>query len=372
MKCCINCFYDKDIRERITSLNNRSDCDLCGTRETNVLELNNIEESSIQNNIIKNIVSDFDNLLSEFTNNFDEKYSNYAHKLSDYLEKYTNIFAIPEDDISKFLKSLFPSLYKENPSLFNSVVVPTYLLNPEKVETNGIFKGHSWDEFKKDIQYNNRFHSTMVNDNILLDFFRDCSVTRSGKTRLYRARVSDKGSIFTPEEMWAAPNGIASAGRLNASGIGYLYLCEDSNTPLQEVKSSVNDICTVAVFEIREEQSLCLTDLSQLSNISVFTSPDLTRYLMNQKILQDIDKSMGETSNKNRSDIDYAPTEYMSDLIKSTGVDGIMYKSTLDKDVNNVVLFNGLQSNNKISQLTSEIKTYKIKNISYRTNIFRE
>ncbi|MFT8995497.1 MAG: hypothetical protein ABF992_11225 [Lentilactobacillus hilgardii] len=86
---------------------------------------------------------------------------------------------------------------------------------------------------------------------------------------------------------------------------------------LQEIKAAVNDICTVATFEIKEP--LQLVDLSQILNIGIFNSPEKDVYLMNQDILQNIDSAMRKSSTRNRSEVTYAPTEYMSDLIKLMG-----------------------------------------------------
>lgn len=142
-------------------------------------------------------------------------------------------------------------------------------------------------------------------------------------------------------------------------------------TCLQEIKASVNDICTVATFEIRTD-NLKVVDLGQIANISIFTTPSLSRYLMNYDVFQEIDAAMIETSQKNKSEIEFAPTEFMRDLIKSTGADGIMYKSTLDTSIENVVLFEGSRSSHyKIHQIDSEIKTFRITKSSYETKPLR-
>ncbi|MFT8449437.1 MAG: RES family NAD+ phosphorylase [Lentilactobacillus hilgardii] len=73
---------------------------------------------------------------------------------------------------------------------------------------------------------------------------------------------------------------------------------------------------------------------------------------MNQDILQNIDSAMRKSSTRNRSEVTYVPTEYMSDLIKLMGVDGIMYNSTVSTDSTDIVLF----ADKKLIQITSAIK----------------
>ncbi|MFT8384814.1 RES family NAD+ phosphorylase [Lentilactobacillus hilgardii] len=87
-------------------------------------------------------------------------------------------------------------------------------------------------------------------------------------------------------------------------------------------------------------------------NIRIFNSPEKDVYLMNQDILQNIDSAMRKSSTRNRSEVTYVPTEYMSDLIKLMGVDGIMYNSTVSTDSTDIVLF----ADKKLIQITSAIK----------------
>lgn len=369
MKCCIECFKDREIRDRFKSFNEKGNCDFCGAHNKKVLDLDARNSQEIND---QNLAIDFENLIEQFTNDSNTNFVNKRHMLSDYLEKHTSIFSdsVSSEKILQFLKCLLPQQYNENPDIFDQPVIPAYLLNKDKLEREGIFYGKTWKDFKHDIQHNNRFHSTMVNDKILADFFEDCSIFLKDKKRLYRARISDDGEPLKSQNMWSAPFGSASSGRLNASGIGYLYLSEDIMVCLQEIKASVNDICTVATFEI-ETDDLKVVDLGQISNISIFTTPSLSRYLMNYDVFQDIDSAMIETSQKNKSEIEFAPTEFMSDLIKSTGADGIMYKSTLDTSINDIVLFDGAEStNSKIHQLDSEIKTYRITKSSYEKDLW--
>jgi len=40
------------------------------------------------------------------------------------------------------------------------------------------------------------------------------------------------------------------------------------------------------------------------------------------------------------TDIDYIPTQYVAEFIKSEGYDGILYKSSLSESGKNIVIFN--------------------------------
>lgn len=362
MKCCENCFKDVDIKERIKAINEKGQCDFCQSNDVYVLD---IDKALKNNDYSKNIIADFNDLLDLYTV-YDRKqkdyqrYSDDARKLSEQLFFNTNIFNLEVNKISKLLKSLLAEYYGKNNELFEDLVIPEYLLDDKLKKNNGIFGGKGWKAFENRIKYINRFHSNMANKKILEAFFNNLIVNIGKSKRFYRARISDSGKPISNENMGAAPLGLSTPGRLNASGIGYLYLCQDYKVALGEIKASLNDVCTVASFEISEE--LKLVDLSQISVLSIFSFEDKITYLMNFDILKQIDIVMREISNKNRSEIAYVPTEYMSDLIKDMdNVDGIIYESTIDNDTKDLVLFD----DEKVHLLEEETINYVVKGINY-------
>lgn len=367
MKCCENCFKDVDIKERIKAINEKGQCDFCNSNNIYVLD---IDKALKDNDYSKNIIADFGDLLDLYTV-YDKdleshrKYSDNARKLSEQLFFNTNIFNLEINKISKLLRSLLAEYYNKNNELFEDLVIPEYLLDDKLKNNNGIFGGSEWKDFEYRIKYINRFHSNMANKKILEDFFNNLTVSIEKGKRFYRARISDDGESIPNEHMGIAPSGLSTPGRLNASGIGYLYLCQDYKVALGEIKASLNDTCTVAMFETSKK--LNLVDLSQISVLSIFSFEDKITYLMNFDILKQIDIIMREISNKNRSEIAYVPTEYMSDLIKDMdNVDGIIYKSTIDNDTKDLVLF----GDTKVHLLENETINYVVKGISY-TNLHK-
>ncbi|MFT8427872.1 MAG: RES family NAD+ phosphorylase [Leuconostoc mesenteroides] len=343
---------------RIEDLSEMGNCDFCNSQNVSIMNLTKASHKGIY---AANVASDFEDIIDQYTTEVPNDLIDKSHKISDFLSQVPNLFKIDNDKIATFLKELLLNRYSADPDLFDKVTIPVYLKNKDYMKKYGIFKGKSWSDFEHDIKFNNRFHSKMSNDKILLAFFDDCSVKLSVGKRLYRARISKDKLPIGCRQMGAAPLGFSQSGRLNASGIGYLYLSDDWEVALKEIKAAVNDVCTVATFEVKEP--LHLVDLSQIINISIFNSPEKDVYLMNQDILQDIDGAMRKSSTKDRSEVAYAPTEYMSDLIKSMKVDGIMYKSTISTDRDDVVLFSG----KKLNQIVSDIRTYRITGLTYET-----
>lgn len=367
MKCCENCFNDVDIKARIRNIAESGNCDFCHSKNVCTLD---IEKTIFDKNYAENIISDFEDLLNLYVvYDLDkspelEKFDDESHKLADHLFSNTNIFNLSSNKISKLLKKLLTRKYSENKELFNSLVIPRYLLNEMLMKSSGIFKGDTWENFEEDIKYNNRFHSTMTNEEILMRFFEATTIELKEGSEFYRARISGDGSPISSDHMGAAPSGIASPGRLNASGIGYLYLCERYDVAVAEIKSSLNDVCTVAKFKTLSK--LTLVDLSQISKLSIFQFDNKEQYLMNYEILNKLDDSMRRLSSNERSEIGYVPTEYISDLIKymtinGKRIDGIKYISTIDDETLDIVLFD----ENKAQQLKNELTSYQVRKINY-------
>ena len=63
-------------------------------------------------------------------------------------------------------------------------------------------------------------------------------------------------------------------------------------------------------------------------------------YLINEKILKLIEKDLAKPLSRYDSELDYLPTQYISDFAKFLGYDGVKYYSTFDKDSYNLALFN--------------------------------
>jgi RES domain-containing protein len=360
MNCCENCFNDIDIKSRIRKNNERGNCDFCLSQDVYVF---NIEKGKTNTEYSKDIILDFSTLVDLFIvyEDENEKFVDESKKMSDYLLSNTNIFnafKLNSNKISKLLKKLLPNEYKK---LLNSMVIPQYLLNEDFKLENSIFKGKSWLDFEKDIKFESRFHSSSINENVLEYFINYLTVDIDEGERYFRARISPDGKPIAEKNMGAAPSSVAMAGRLNPSGMGYLYLCKKPDVAISEIKASRNDICTIAEFETHKK--LKVVDLSQIGEVSIFSFDEKEKYLMNFFDLSDIDNAMRKSSDKNRLEVEYVPTEYISDFIKSIGIDGIIYASTIDLNTKNLILFN----EENIRMLPQHTQTILIKGITYST-----
>ncbi len=142
-------------------------------------------------------------------------------------------------------------------------------------------------------------------------------------------RLRFKG--FDAKNSVAPPADCIGPGRANPDHIRYLYLSEDSKTPVYEVRPIIGQTVSVARFKIKKD--LKLFDLTvQISD--TYSNPDYE--------LPSLFNSIGKMFSKpyNGNPIEYIPTQYITEEIKNMGFDGIRFKSSLNKGGFNIVLFN--------------------------------
>lgn len=127
---------------------------------------------------------------------------------------------------------------------------------------------------------------------------------------------------FNEKESTAPPKDYVVAGRLNPSFIRYLYVAEDEETAIYEVKPKLQQ--RVSIARCHPKKELKIFDFSSVS------------YAKDQ-LLGIISEKFSEPCHSEEKD--YIPTQYLSEKIKLMGYDGVMFKSSLKKDGNNLVVF---------------------------------
>lgn len=173
-------------------------------------------------------------------------------------------------------------------------------------------------------------------------------VLKSG-SKLARARIGIE--VFESEEdyaeyplpfdkMGAPPRESAFAGRLNPNGISYLYLANNAKTAISEVRPWVGAKVSVGCFEIRKDQKL--VDLTK-DNLDLSVLFMLDEQPSREQIEEFIWASINETFSRPLSHHDqrvqYVPSQYLAEVFKLNGFDGIKYRSSLNKDGLNALLF---------------------------------
>lgn len=308
MFCCSNCFRDNEIRAIINENKTIGNCDFCGSTNVNVFDL-------ISNHVIAEL---FDGLLDTYTpaaelpNDFPKDQTDLLKNILCYR---WNIFNLKPDCIYRLIVSICAERYIEQADLFDSPIGIRVTQDCDYLEENSILKNFCWDDFVEGIKRENRFHSNYINTEKLFVFLKCAKkLHRSGEI-FYRSRVSPDKNGFSKKEMGSPPNDYSKGGRINPTGISVLYLSDSKDTTLYEVRAGMYDYITVGRFRLKK-------------NI----------------------------------ELDYLPTQYISDFIKSKGFDGVEYYSTMCDGGINLAVFDM-----NVFKCTSTA-VYDIKSIHYSYN----
>lgn len=323
---CENCFKDLEIKDIIKHANNKGRCSICLSDDVYIYDTDG--DSIIEE--MFNEILDIYYLESELDDNYPEERLNL---LKEELYSNWNIFNIKPDKISILIKEICKTKYDENPRLFRNSIGIKQFFDKSYLINNSIMKIYTWDKFVDEIKTQCRFHNDFFNKDVFTGYLKYMNKSYKKGELFYRARVSGERG-FSKEEMGAPPLGEATGGRANPMGISYLYLASDSKTAVSEVRAGALDYITVAKFELLKD--IKIIDFEKIDKISpFFDEMDITQLGINNKILKVISEEISKPLGGNGRALEYLPTQYISDYIKSIGEwQGIKYKSTLGDGYN--------------------------------------
>lgn len=138
--------------------------------------------------------------------------------------------------------------------------------------------------------------------------------------------------------MGSPPSGKRKSGRVNPEGIGVLYLTSDEATALREVRASAFDFVTVGKFRLLKE--IKVVNISGLNRISpAVYSSSIESLAANIQTFSDIAKEIAKPLRRNDSSLEYLPTQFITEFIKSRGYAGVSYTSTMGTGGTNIAVF---------------------------------
>ena len=202
----------------------------------------------------------------------------------------------------------------------------------------------SWSRFSEEIRTRNRYFPQTVPDRKILEHVLLDSVERIEQgIRLYRGRVIDSHSIPSASEMSAPPPEKAVAGRANPVGIPYLYLSYALETCVYETRVANHTRVAIGTFHVaRDLKVLNLADIEAPDFFSVdeidLVDEQIARVSF-RRYLTALSYELRKPVRSSDQPTDYIPTQYLCELAKSLGLDGVLYSSSLDPTGRNVVLF---------------------------------
>lgn len=292
MFCCSNCFADAEIKAIINGNKKTGDCDFCGKHNVPVYEIG--KDTTIAE--LLDGLLDIYSPVSELPDGFPRGQTDLIKNI---LYNNWNIFSVKPDIIYRLITKICSSRYEDQPELFDSPVGIKQSQDRDYLEENSILKNNCWSDFVEGIKRKNRFHSDYINTERLFTFLR-CAVKthRKGET-LYRSRICHDEKGYRRTEMGPPPDDKARGGRVNPVGISILYLADEKETTLYEIRAGVYDYVTVGSFKLLKD--IEVINLANIDRISPFIGIDygfdLTQYAVNiehlKMIAQEIAKPLG-------------------------------------------------------------------------------
>lgn len=356
----INCFEDVEIRTIIASIGEKGNCDLTGEQDVYIYDTECVPEDYDLKAYFLEIIDVYtpESLLPvDFP-------KDSLKMLEEILLSDWSIFSVSSEYVKQIVISICKSEYSEDSKIFTEKVGLEKLCDSDFLKRNCLTRESSWERFTSSIKSINRFHSNHINLELLKDFFESPIMQKNifkGDTEFYRARISDENS-FKKDEMGPPPMGLITAGRANSQGIRCLYLSNDEITTIHEIRA--RDFDYISIGKFMAKQQLQIVDLSNLDKISPFSMNDFNVewFSINMSILKKISREIAKPLRRQDSDLDYLPSQYISDYIKSLGYDGICYRSTLNKNGVNYAIFDSKKFE------CIEVKLIHIKSVEYEMN----
>lgn len=335
---CEQCFKSNEIKEMIRSGKKKGNCELNNAHKSvHIFDTTeDVEVSMYVKEFLRQII-DLYSIDSELPNNFK---SGKLKLLKDSLEKDWPIFEINNEEIYEFLDNLFNDASFDNELLENRVGITEEV---DEDNSHLLIRGNSWDAFVEEITYQNRFHQDLINlenlEHFITKSYEKLNVSHS---LFYRSRISNEKALEI-SEMSAPPENLATSGRLNADFISTLYLSDDKETTLQEVRAAFHDTVYMGTFKILKDE-LVVANLCEDFQVRIFDNSkddDFLKYYLNRGILEKITDELTKPTNENTKSRSYIPLQYISDFIKShyLNFDGILYNSVMKKGKKNLLLF---------------------------------
>lgn len=315
--CCTDCFNDTAIKQKIKDLGNIGYCSYCGGERVACVSPDKISDSF------------------EFFSYCIEKNENASESYANLIQEKFHLFNNNIRNLNDLITDILGREYS----------TPTFKFKHD-------YNKHLelWTDFKDELKYRNRFfpnnslYSTIFNyskgsDAIFLELLGQ--LTRplyAGRRELFRARISDKR--LEAKDLHMPPPGSASGGRANPVGISYLYLAENIKTCIAEVRPSNSSSIWISSFELNKDLNvLDLTSPKKSVTVTSFEGDCVEEIINYVNLLENLSTELSKPILPDKSSIDYLPTQFICEFIKSVGkYDGIIFKSSFGEG-NNFVFY---------------------------------
>ena len=152
----------------------------------------------------------------------------------------------------------------------------------------------------------------------------------------------------------------ATDGRVNPKGIPFLYLATQDQTAIAEVRPWIGSYVSVAQFKVL--RNIRVIDCGRHTGNPPWLFREVSADEREKVVWQHIDAAFSEPMTRSDDHADYLPTQIIAELFKSSGFDGVIYKSRFGNNGYNLALFD-LDAADVIS-----CGLHRIEEITYKTS----
>ncbi len=319
--CCEDCFDDSYLRGHIrVHSTTTGNCSICLGQGNQLLLATSLLD----------VFSPVLDLYSEVSN------KNSGQSLVSLIQEDWGIFQSKTKNVAQEILMLISadSLYKFNSSSFYE---RNYTLEQDYNEVN-------WVDFQNEIKHENRYFSKLFSHQDQIELKKILPYVSSEMVAdsqcFYRARINEDGiEPFPLKEMGAPPSQKATAGRANPFGISYLYVASNPSTAIAETRPHKKAQVSVATLSIIN--TLKLVDLRDpKATVSPFrlSESQLKKAHASISLLITLGEELTTPGAPNQANLEYLSSQYICELIKSDGYEGVIYKSSLG-DGDNYAVF---------------------------------
>ncbi|MBI9037093.1 MAG: RES family NAD+ phosphorylase [Bacteroidales bacterium] len=312
MEVCPNCFLDKEIKGYIISSTNTGKCGVCNSTNVSLTPL--IE-----------LLDFFQELIDNF------RISKNGKPLKLKIQEDWNFF-YSHNIANKILNEILPQLSTD---INNAEVKVDYA---EDIIESYMY----WETLKEELKWSKRFISNIdYLEELGWDGFFDTQFELKPTDNLFRARVHHQSGLeaFNTNEMMSPKPQQVSGGRANPLGIPYLYLCDNPETVLYEVRASYLDELSVAMFQLKDEfTSIKIVDFTE--DTPIFQPNHINKTIKASQLRKRISRDLSKPMRRYDTEIEYIPTQFICEYINViTGASGIRFSSSLHLVGKNIVIF---------------------------------
>jgi RES domain len=306
MNCCPNCFNDNFLQKHINANSIiTGECSFCHSKDSLLIESKMLKD--LFTPIVDMYLEDEDGLL-----------------LNELIQLDWNIFNIKDSSIQKKLIK----------NIFDNDISTNY--NPTHPEKKQIIE--QWESFRTELKHNNRFFPQNAPEIKAFGKYIRKRVEK-GIEDFYRARINSSGEPIDSSKMGKPPKKESLNGRANPIGIPYLYVASSADTAIAEIRGHKGETVTVAKFEMLDD--LILADLRDpKTSITPFGLEDdeLELLYKNLPFIELLGEELTKPIVPREANLEYLPSQYLSEILKQFGFHGIIYKSSVSEG-NNYVIF---------------------------------